>query len=101
MPPDASFYEQLQSHVGGLAKLVKGTRWRAGKPMVGKIGLLVSARRGEVEDSEMVLIELLVDGRINSFYVFLGEIELIGGSVRTLDLLESEFELIDAEAEDR
>jgi hypothetical protein len=82
MPPKSSFYEQLQSHVGGLAKLVKGTqgtRWRAGKPMVGKIGLLVSARRGKIDDSEMVLIELLIDGSIHEFYVFLGEIELIGG----------------------
>ena len=79
MPPDASFYEQLQSHVGGLAKLVKGTRVRAGKPMVGKIGLLVSARRNEDDDREMVLIELLIDGSIHEFYVFLGEIELIGG----------------------
>jgi len=79
MPPESEFLNQLRSHVGGLAKLVKGTRWRAGKPMVGKIGLLVSARRGEVDDSEMVLIELLIDGSINSFYVFLGEIELIGG----------------------
>jgi hypothetical protein len=84
MPPEPSFQDRLQSHVGGLAKLVKGARWRAGKPMVGKIGLLVSARRGEVDDGEMVLIELLIDGSINSFYVFLGEIELI-----------------DAEAEDR
>jgi len=80
MPPKPSFQDRLQSHVGGLAKLVKGTCWRAGKPMVGKIGLLVSARRGEVNDSEMVLIELFVDGRINSFYIFLGEIELIGAS---------------------
>jgi hypothetical protein len=47
--------------------------------MVGKIGLLVSARRGEVDDGEMVLIELLIDGSIQEFYVFLGEIELIGG----------------------
>jgi hypothetical protein len=84
MPPEPSFRDRLQSHVGGLAKLVKAAHRRAGKPMVGKIGLLVSVRRGEVDDSEMVLIELLIDGRINSFYVFLGEIELI-----------------DAEAEDR
>jgi hypothetical protein len=79
MPPESEFLNQLRSHVGGLAKLVKGTRWRAGKPLVGKIGLLVSAARGDVDDREMVLIELLIDGSIHEFYVFLGEIELIGG----------------------
>ena len=86
MSLDASFYEQLQSHVGGMVRVVRGVRQPIFGELVGEIGILLSAEGRRYWNSLLSLV------RINL---------LIGGSVRTLDLLESEFELIDAEAEDR
>jgi hypothetical protein len=86
MPPDASFYEQLQSHVGGKVRVTHLAPPEIFEELVGEIGILLSAegRRGWICSLGLV--------RINLF---------IGGSIRALDLFESEFELIDAEAEDR
>jgi hypothetical protein len=86
MPPDAIFLEQLQSRVGGMVRVTHLAPPEIFEELAGEIGILLSAEGRRYWNSLLSLV------RINL---------LIGGSVRTLDLLESEFELIDAEAEDR
>jgi hypothetical protein len=81
MSLDTVFIEQLQSHIGGMVRVTHLAPPEIFEELVGKIGILLSV--------EGLSVSGLV--RINLF---------IGGSVRNLDLLESEFELIDAEAED-
>ena len=77
------FYEQLQSHVGGLVRVcvelfTLGNLWN----FSGKIGLLVSAKLAHVwpgEDPEAVEVELLIYGRVIKHIFYPGELELIGG----------------------
>jgi hypothetical protein len=78
---DASFYEQLQSHVGGMVRVVRGVRQHPNfEELVGEIGILLSID-GRWRNSLLGLV------RINMF---------IGGSIRALDLERDEIELIGA-----
>jgi hypothetical protein len=81
MSLDASFYEQLQSHVGGMVRVVRGVRQHPNfEELVGEIGILVS-----------------VDDRWRNSLIGLVRINLfIGGSIRALDLERDEIELIGA-----
>ena len=81
MSLDASFYEQLQSHVGGMVRVVRGVRSPISEEFVGEIGILLS-----VDDRWRNSLLRLV--RINLF---------IGGSIRALDLERDEIELIGAD----
>ncbi len=82
MSLDAIFYEQLQSHVGGMVRVVRGVRQHPiFEEFVGEIGILLS-----VDDRWRNSLIRLV--RINLF---------IGGSIRALDLERDEFELIGAD----
>jgi hypothetical protein len=77
---DASFYEQLQSHVGGMVRVVRGVRQPIFGELVGEIGILLS-----------------IDGRWRNSLLGLVRINLfIGGSIRALDLERDEIELIGA-----
>jgi hypothetical protein len=81
MSLDASFYEQLQSHVGGMVRVVRGVRQPIFGELVGEIGILLS-----------------IDGRWRNSLLGLVRISLfIGGSIRALDLERDEFELIGAD----
>jgi len=86
MSLDTVFIEHLQSRIGGMVRVTHLAPPEIFKEFAGEIGILLSTEgcRGWNSLLSSVRIKLL-----------------IGGSVRTLDLLESEFELIDAEAEDR
>jgi len=80
MSLDASFYEQLQSHVGGMVRVVRGVRQPIFGELVGEIGILLS-----------------IDGRWRNSLLGLVRINLfIGGSIRALDLERDEIELIGA-----
>jgi len=78
---DASFYEQLQSHVGGMVRVVRCVRQPIFGELVGEIGILLS-----IDDRWRNSLLGLV--RINLF---------IGGSIRALDLERDEIELIGAD----
>jgi len=81
MSLDASFYEQLQSHVGGMVQVVRGVRQPIFGELVGEIGILLS-----------------IDGRWRNSLLGLARINLfIGGSIRALDLEPDEIELIGAD----
>ena len=81
MSLDASFYEQLQSHVGGMVRVVRGVRQPIFGELVGEIGILLS-----------------IDERWRKSLLFLVRINLfIGGSIRALDLERDEIELIGAD----
>jgi len=81
MSLDASFYEQLQSHVGGMVRVVRGVRQPIFGELVGEIGILLS-----------------IDGRWRNSLLGLVRINLfIGGSIRALDLERDEIELIGAD----
>jgi hypothetical protein len=77
------FYEQLQSHIGGLVRVCPepftlGNLWN----FSGKIGLLVSAELIHVwpgEDPDAVGVELLIDGRVIKHAFYPSELELIEG----------------------
>ena len=77
------FYEQLQSHVGGIVR-VCGDYHTLGnwENFSGKIGLLVSAELAHVwpgEDPDAVEVELLIDGRVIKHAFYPSELEIIGG----------------------
>jgi hypothetical protein len=85
MSLDTSYYAQIQSHVGGMVRLVRGVRHPIFEEFVGEIGILMS-----------------IDDRWRNSLLGLVRVSLfIGGSIRALDLERDEIELIDAEAEDR
>ncbi len=75
MPPENSFIEQLQSHIGGLVRL---TIYMPALQLNGKIGLLV--RFGGLTGAKptTAAVEVLIDGSIHKLYAYLNEIELIG-----------------------
>jgi hypothetical protein len=78
---DNSFYEQLQSHVGGMVRVVRGVGQHPNfEELVGEIGILLS-----IDDRWRNSLLSLV--RINLF---------IGGSIRALNLEPDEIELIGA-----
>jgi hypothetical protein len=77
MPPETSFHEQLQSHRGGLFRVVTSDAVVDGLSM-GKIGLLLSAEpaQGLVED--IAKVKLLIDGSVLTLYAVQENLELIG-----------------------
>jgi len=77
------FYEQLQSHIGGIIR-VCGDCHTLGiwGNFSGNIGLLVSAKLAHVwpgEEPDAVDVELLIDGRVIKHTFYPSELEIIGG----------------------
>jgi hypothetical protein len=71
--PDTSFLERLESHRGGLVR-VKSTY----SDLIGKIGLLTAARPASGHPREdAALIDLFIDGRLRSLYVYTFEVEFL------------------------
>jgi hypothetical protein len=76
--PKPSFGEQLQSHIGGLVR-VRLTSMGAWTQVIrdfnGKIGLLV-----RVDDLGPTRwrVDLLIDGSIEAFVIYTGNLELLG-----------------------
>jgi hypothetical protein len=71
---DASFYEQLQSHIGGLVR-VKSTTY---SDLIGKIGLLTAAWPASGHPREdAALVDLFIDGRLRSLYVYTYEVDFL------------------------
>jgi hypothetical protein len=71
------FYEQLQSHIGGLVQVC----YRY-PDLTDQIGILVSAELTYVwpsEDPDAVGVELLIGGRVIKHTFYPGELEIIGG----------------------
>ncbi len=71
--PKTSFFRQLQSHRGGLVRVVSG-QGASNYNVIGKIGLLMDV--GALLQGARVA--LLIDGRVIGLYVYQSEIELIG-----------------------
>ena len=76
--PKSSFREQLQSHIGGLVR-VRLTSMGAWTQIIrnlnGKIGLLV---RADYLGPTRWRVDLLIDGSIEAFVIYTGDLELIG-----------------------
>ena len=72
------FYEQLQSHIGGLVRVrltSMGAWTRILRDFNGKIGLLV-----RVDDLGPARwrVDLLIDGSIEALVIYTGDLELLG-----------------------
>jgi hypothetical protein len=75
--PELNFHERLQSHVGGLVRVVSG-QGASNYNVIGKIGLLMDV---EVRCSAVVArVALLIDGRVIGLYVYSSDLELIMSS---------------------
>jgi hypothetical protein len=72
MPPESSFREQLQSHVG---RIVNVLCERYSNLTHGQLGLVV--RVGET-GAATAWVDLLIGGRVRTLYVHPGDLELIG-----------------------
>jgi len=71
--PELDFHDRLESHVGGLVR-VKSTY----SDLIGKIGLLTAARPASGHPREdAALIDLFIDGRLRSLYVYTFEVEFL------------------------
>jgi hypothetical protein len=78
MPPKTSFREQLQSHIGGLVRVrltSMGARTQIIRNFNGKIGLLV---RVDYLGPTRWRVDLLIDGSIEAFVIYTGDLELLG-----------------------
>ncbi len=67
-----SFHEQIQPHVG---RIVKVLCLGYSDLTYGQLGLLVRARG---DDAMTAWVDLLIDGRVRTLYVYPGDLELIG-----------------------
>jgi hypothetical protein len=72
MPPETSFIERLQSHVG---RIVNVLCERYSNLTHGQLGLLVRARGDDVATA---WVDLLIGGRVRTLYIHPGDLELIG-----------------------
>jgi hypothetical protein len=88
MPPETSFIERLQSHVGGLVRVLYTERRREAarqRPLlrldddvIGKIGLLLRSESRLTLWHTVVKVELLIDGKIKELILLSGDLEFIG-----------------------
>ena len=69
-----SFHEQIQPHVGGVAKVLCSTY----SDLQGQLGLLVGTRPVRTETGIAARVDMLIDGKIRLLYVHSGDLELIG-----------------------
>jgi hypothetical protein len=77
MASDQTFEQQLQSHMCDLVR-VREVYGGIEIDLKGKIGLLMSATRWHCGPMGEMQIELLIDGRFCSIYVYPHELEFIG-----------------------
>jgi len=71
MAREKTFEQQLQPHVGGVVKVIRGGIYCE---HVGKLGILL-----EVSSSQRAAwVNLLIDGKIRLLYVHSGDLEFIG-----------------------
>jgi len=72
--PETSFHEQIQPHVGRVAKVLCSDY----SDLHGQLGLLVGTRRVELRPGLAAWAELLIDGKIRLLYVQSGDLEFLG-----------------------
>jgi hypothetical protein len=80
--PDLGFRERLQSHQGGLVRVLYSERRRlymTAREVHGKIGLLVSLKSTDYSYSiDSAMVELLIDGSVKMILLYPGELEFLG-----------------------
>ena len=69
---ESSFYEQIQSHVGRIVKVICGGFYCE---HIGKLGILLE---GSGIGAIGAWVNLLIDGNVRLLYVHSGDLELIG-----------------------
>jgi hypothetical protein len=71
-----SLHEQIQPHVGRVAKvLIEGHC----DLTYGQIGLLVGTRTSRQYPGLAAWVDMLIDGKIHLLYVYSGDLEFLGG----------------------
>jgi hypothetical protein len=88
MASDQTFEQKLQSHMGGLVRVLYTERRREAarqRPLlrldddvIGKIGLLLRSESRLTLWHTVVKVELLIDGKIKELILLSGELEFLG-----------------------
>jgi hypothetical protein len=72
---EPSFHEQIQPHVGRIAKVLC---LGYSDLTYGQLGLLVGARTARQDPGLAAWVDMLIDGKIRLLYVYSGDLEFLG-----------------------